>query len=350
MIAPLFPGLGITRIADITWLDEFGVPTWQAVRPLGLSLSVSQGKGISEMLAKVSAAMECIESHHAEHLSIPSRELRLRDAASELTYDPYKLPLASGSVLHDGLRLEWVDAVEMTTGASTLVPRAIVDQDFTVGDADHPVFHRTSSGLASGNTREEAIVHALCELIERDCLARTPENQRKKYGGVDDRYTSARVLCETVRDRGGRFTISDVTNEMGIPVYSAQVWSPTYAVPGNGSGCHLNPEIALCRAITESTQTRLIAISGARDDLDSQLMDDVRAHQFWDDVLPDVAEVLPFDPAMDKQSDSFATDADNLAGIIARHTGHSPLLVDLTPPGYPIAVVKVIGPGLKSLK
>jgi len=49
--------LGITRVANVTGLDHVGVPTWMAVRPLALSLSVSQGKGLTHDLARISALM-----------------------------------------------------------------------------------------------------------------------------------------------------------------------------------------------------------------------------------------------------------------------------------------------------
>src|SRR5258708_7120677 len=59
-LRPLLAGFGITRLANITGLDTIGIPVWTVVRPLGLSLSVSQGKGITHELATVSGIMECI--------------------------------------------------------------------------------------------------------------------------------------------------------------------------------------------------------------------------------------------------------------------------------------------------
>src|SRR5690349_14254299 len=53
-LKPILAEFGITRLANITGLDTVGIPVWTIVRPLGLSLSVSQGKGISHELAIVS--------------------------------------------------------------------------------------------------------------------------------------------------------------------------------------------------------------------------------------------------------------------------------------------------------
>ena len=65
-IKPALSNFGITRVANITGLDTIGIPVWTVVRPLGRSLSVSQGKGVTHELAVVSGIMESIEVFHAE--------------------------------------------------------------------------------------------------------------------------------------------------------------------------------------------------------------------------------------------------------------------------------------------
>ena len=47
--------MGITRLADVTGLDNIGIPVFQAIRPNARSLSVSQGKGVSLEAAQASA-------------------------------------------------------------------------------------------------------------------------------------------------------------------------------------------------------------------------------------------------------------------------------------------------------
>jgi len=46
-------------------------PVFQCVRPNAKALSVSQGKGINENFAKVSAIMESIETYMAENIKLP---------------------------------------------------------------------------------------------------------------------------------------------------------------------------------------------------------------------------------------------------------------------------------------
>lgn len=64
--AGLLPEFGLTRLADLTGLDCIGPPVWTAVRPASLTLSTSQGKGATPLLAKLSAVMEAIELWHLE--------------------------------------------------------------------------------------------------------------------------------------------------------------------------------------------------------------------------------------------------------------------------------------------
>src|SRR5204863_396436 len=76
---PLMPRFGITRLANITGLDDIGLPVYMAVRPLSKGLSVSQGKGTDDVSAAVSAMMESIESWHGERIERPVRRATLAE-------------------------------------------------------------------------------------------------------------------------------------------------------------------------------------------------------------------------------------------------------------------------------
>src|SRR5262245_22815534 len=98
-IASHFAALGITRIADVTGLDTIGIPVCVAVRPNSRSLSVSQGKGLTLEQARVSAAMESIETHHAEFTALPIRTGSYRELApGAAVCDPLTLNLQSRSI------------------------------------------------------------------------------------------------------------------------------------------------------------------------------------------------------------------------------------------------------------
>ena len=67
IISPLIHDFGITRLIDLTKLDRIGFPCYSATRPMGRSVCVSCGKGVTHQDAKVSALMESIEVHFAEN-------------------------------------------------------------------------------------------------------------------------------------------------------------------------------------------------------------------------------------------------------------------------------------------
>src|SRR5437868_3804792 len=82
ILRPLLKRAGITRVGNVTGLDHVGVPTWIVVRPLSSSLTVSQGKGITDDLAKTSAIMESLELYHAENLDVPEVYETIENARS----------------------------------------------------------------------------------------------------------------------------------------------------------------------------------------------------------------------------------------------------------------------------
>src|SRR5580765_5231252 len=66
---PLLPGMGITRIANVTGLDRTGIPVVMVSRPNARSVTVSQGKGVTLDAAKASGIMEALEVWHAERIA-----------------------------------------------------------------------------------------------------------------------------------------------------------------------------------------------------------------------------------------------------------------------------------------
>ena len=72
-IAPLLPRFGITRLARVTGLDCIGIPVWNAIVPNARSIVVNQGKGLTDIDAKVSAAMEALERTIASNPVLTTR-------------------------------------------------------------------------------------------------------------------------------------------------------------------------------------------------------------------------------------------------------------------------------------
>ena len=344
---PKLARFGITRIADVTGLDTIGIPVAIAVRPLARSLSVSQGKGQTLLLAKVSAMMESVELWHAEygtlamtHSGTSAKELRLSYRVADLAEAP-------GSLVTDRTPLEWVTGRGLLTGHTVPVPVNCV----LLPSIDRQVWTPaglvwSSNGLASGNTVHEATLHALYEIVERDALARLPAGS---FGDeIDLRELDdprGRALVDAVHRAGVELAVHHVPSRVDVPCFAARIWSADFSVTSVGFGAHLATDVALTRAITEAAQSRLTIIAGSRDDIEP-LYHFVRegARNAAVPHGPGVAWAdLPRPPV-----EPFVDVADELDWIGARvkvTVGHEPVVVDLgSDDDY--AVVKVIVPGM----
>jgi ribosomal protein S12 methylthiotransferase accessory factor len=347
-VRPRLHAVGITRVADVTGLDSLGVPTFQAIRPMSKSLCVSQGKGLTRDLAWISAVMESIELWHAEQPAPQVRGAAMDDVQALLTYDVYGLPRPRYSLLNSGSILDWVPGWDLTTGRETLVPWGIVNMNSEVREEwDPPMWSATSNGLASGNTLDEAILHGLCEVVEREVLSRVQRDghapPQLDLGSVTDR--DAASLIERI-SRAGSLMVHDCTAVMGVPCYRAWIWSREFPIRMAGSGCHLDPVVALCRALTEAAQARLTLISGTRDDLQPKVYEFLDAVQSMD--RPNTALSAPCSFSnVDLSHPTFGEDIRWLTNHIAAEFRTTALFIDLSNADVNIPVVKVIVPNFK---
>jgi ribosomal protein S12 methylthiotransferase accessory factor len=342
-VRPLLSTVGITRVADLTRLDVIGIPVFQAVRPLSRNLSVSQGKGLTPMLARVSAVMEGIETWHAEQVTLSATEAGIADVAPTLGYSPFRLSLATRHALAPSTRLHWVTATGVHTGRPGWVPREYVELDFTVAETwQPPLFRMSSNGLSSGNTAAEATLHGLCEVVERDSLARlnlVPVAQRRHVEPRSIGDGDVHTLLDMLRDAGVAFDIVDATGPTGVAAFAVQIWSADHVLVASGAGCHPDREVALCRALTEAAQSRLTLIAGARDDIDSRL------YYGGTSVLPPGVPCT-YTEIPTAVSDDIAADVERASRAVQDVTGVEPLVVDLSRDSVGIPVVRVVCPGM----
>lgn len=348
--SPLAKKAGITRVADVTGLDTLGIPVFTAIRPMGRSLSTQQGKGISAPHARVSALMESLETWTAENLALST----VRASAKKLgarAVDVRELARPRGRLDRDA-SWRWVEGVDLVTDAPILVPEQAVTLDTTF--TTPPVFDISSNGLASGNTVNEAVVHALCEVLERDAEAawrRAGSDRRIVLDTIPDPV--CRDLIDRVTATGARVFLWDLGGV--IPVCGCAIMEdprePAWRTLGmyQGFGAHVRPELAIARAITEAAQTRLTYIVGARDDFfpfdyerstDPELLVEI-----WDRLTAPCDEPATFEDLGGVETNTVAEDFDALMDITVASGAEQIIAVDLTHPKLGVPVVKVIVPG-----
>ncbi len=207
--------IGITRVANVTGLDTIGVPVWIAVRPLAKSLSVSQGKGMTHELAKCSAIMESIETYHAEQVRPFGVEMPLTEFTNNRDLvNPLRLALHRDAEISEDFTPYWVRGEDIISGKDQWIPHDLFNLDFTRKRLAPPLFISSSNGLASGNTFTEAILHGLCETIERDQLSLWLVRSRSGTGGE----TSIRL--DTINDLNCQYLI-ETCKRAGVEIF---VW------------------------------------------------------------------------------------------------------------------------------
>lgn len=343
-VAPLLADFGITRVADVTGLDTLGIPVVMAVRPLSRSLSVSQGKGQTAMLAKISAAMESIELWHAENVSSPIIALRTSARDLDLPYEIAQLVSGPDALVTEATPLEWTESTGMVSGRPVLVPSPLVSLPRDERPWAPPGLLWSTNGLASGNSRREAGLHAIYEIIERDAMSRprpVPPHYLDPASITDD---VCAPLIEKILVAGASLTITWVPSRFDVPCFTARVWGVDFPVPCGGWGAHLDPHVAVSRAVTEAVQSRLTGIAGSRDDLPAVYQ---RVRSSTEDLAEPLGPAASWDELVMPGPGPFADVTAELAwvsGRVQEVTGAEPLLADLSTTEE-FAVVKVLAPG-----
>ncbi|MEB3047725.1 YcaO-like family protein [Rhizobium mulingense] len=284
-VEPLLARFGVTRVARHTGLDDIGIPVWCAYTPNSRSIVIAQGKGLTDVDAKVSTVMEALERAVAGEPFVD----RLRSSASGLRAMGHKIDTLDCLIaihkpdLGPDEETDWVAGIDILTGGTIYIPFEAVVLDRT-RDAR---YWMSSDGLASGNNLEEAIFHGVLERIERDShVLWQVSTEADRYAGcVDPRgFLDGALdgLIDKIEASGLALRLFDITSDITIPCFTAML-GPGDCVPDprdrhggrdirlvevtGGTGAHPSPVRAAIRAITEAVQSRLTYISGARDDI-----------------------------------------------------------------------------------
>jgi ribosomal protein S12 methylthiotransferase accessory factor len=237
----------------------------------------SAGKGRREAEGRLGAIAEALERYAG--LARPGdvqRMARARDLGAEviapndwMLYSPAQLSEAADwRALDDPAAfvpdpvdpdrpLEWTRVTDLISGAAAWAPAALCWHQFRPALPGPLPGIACSNGCAAGQTRIDALVQGLLELIERDAVgiwwqarARRPEIA---LHGRGDRWLDR--VCEALAALGYDLVAQDLTHDLGVCVVAAIAWPGRGAGPVLfGFGAHLSPATALSRAVTEVLQ------------------------------------------------------------------------------------------------
>lgn len=265
----LMPTLGISKLTDATGSDRLGLPVVLSSRPRGKTRRLHSGKGLTLVDASTGALMEAVEYAVAENASargpdvwLPLRELsaalpkglRLGDFAPRLGVAPPQEQRTPG-----------VYCEEVTGRTKALLPAELVLVPCPLYGG-MSLFGWSTNGLASGNTLQEATLHALLEVLERDSMAMTIARDESRLVRNASLPPPFQELVPHWERLGIELIVRFLPNQFGLPCFEAAIHEPASRDLrlARGWGCHLDRGIALSRAVCEVAQSRIGVIHARR--------------------------------------------------------------------------------------
>jgi ribosomal protein S12 methylthiotransferase accessory factor len=411
-IEPICNEIGVTRLCDITHMDRLDIPNFSAVLPGTDDVFwVYNGKGTSKLSAKVSALMEAIERYSSLSSTYSKPFIRGENRQLSEVYgkvlNPAEVIEPVSSMYDDNCTtMDYVLGYDLLASERILVPAEIALYQHHPRHPAVGIFKSHTNGLASGIALEEAICHALCEVIERDAVSiaelcassieftilQSVLDSFTKIGKVG-RFISPINIGNIFVDNPNIFpdvdiseiakefepinrlvtkftsaklplTIKDITQkDIGIPVFSASSveWiTHDYGYFAKGYGAHPDARIALARAITEVSQTRAANIHGARDDLkriNYKANDEIykRKWQFMpscscSQYAQQKTNTVKFSGVQSYVTEDILDDVSLILAGLANAGLKRAIIVDLTNHKIGIPVVRAIVPGLETFE
>lgn len=264
--------LGIDVVSrDLSPLNELPLPFLQGYDELGNVVARSCGKGVG-LFAAASGKYEL-----AEHFFIDSNRWDL-GTVNRVTVDDalsgFSGQLWGGLAMldRDAERDRLIDTVEyvgVSSGESVLYPVFLRDGGYVVGNQHRMLelapFSRYSSnvGIAAGSDLNEALLHALCEVIEHDSFSEAifswfmsdfRASVRLVAPGSFDGLLE-RIYASTSSLYPAGIEVVDIRSGFaGIPAYVAIGRHEDCEIPMVGLGCSLDARYAVERALLELRQ------------------------------------------------------------------------------------------------
>ena len=353
---------GITRIADITDLDRIGLPIYTAIRPTAEegAVSIYGGKGITKDHARASAMMEGFERYSAERQDSDEVTIAGLDEISDLgeyiNPESLNLPKDFKKQNLDSMKLEWSPVKDIISDKEYYIPTNAIYHPYIHGNDCESLFKSNTNGLASGNILEEAILHGIFEVIERDAWS-IFELTHKNYAQIDLDSIESDIVNDTIErfeSNGIKIKLMDFTADINVPTIAASADDTVTRDAGLltlGMGTHLDPEVAILRALTEVAQSRATQINGAREDTvradfareaGYERMKRINKYYFRDED-----EKISLSSIENKSTTSITTDLEIVKDELIANDIDKILYYDLTRPELDVSVVRVIIPEME---
>lgn len=339
--------------------------------------SVSCGKGRTDVQARASAMGEAMERYSGVYQGDEARRTasyeELGDAAvhpatsllfSERQYAERDRWNASRSMFNtvperfrEDARIEWSPAWSLTGQRTRWLPTMNLyygyrhrSPFFAMGD---------SNGSAAGTSFEDAALQGFLELVERDAVALWWYNRVNRPAVDLDAFGDPYIdrMRQVYADLHREIWALDLTSDFGVPVVGA--FSRRTDKPAEdvliAFGAHLDPHIALTRALTEMNQFLAPVAGHGPEGAVTYAGADREQKAWWTTAtVANQPYLLPDRTAPAAGPGRWPTLAgDDLAGDLAlaqrlvEERGMEMLVLDHTRPDVGLPVAKVVVPGMR---
>ncbi len=314
----------------------------------------SHGKGAAKYQAMTSAIMEYLERKSWLDFNISKTKGFIKASYNKLSnivqIPEYKNIFnvhyfdnkeETAELIKD-IPLFWTEAYNLTKKTETLYPVNFID------------FLHTSNGLATGNTKEEAITQGLCELIERehiDNFLLAPYTMKTKL--IDNSTIKNPYLLKLLewgKINNIKISLLDISNSIPLCTIVANCIDDnppiSFTRKIQGYGAHTDPEKAMIRAITESLQAREGYIKIAPKDFDLAVGHwQTRLSIDFNRVMNN-AELVPVKDCYNIANSDFKKEAEKIISILKKK-GHEVIALNITHPDLKIPVYRLLIPTFK---
>lgn len=333
----------------------------------------SSGKGKTDSQSKASGLCEAVERYSGIFQGDEPRKRATLEELGDLAIHPEQCLCFSdaqyanrdtlneqATVAHDWIpqrfdasqAIEWTPVWSLTEQTHKYLPTALCYYHYPL-PPEHRFARGDSNGNAAGNTLEEAILQGFMELVERDGVALWWYNRLRRpavdLGSFNEPYFVQ--LQQFYRENDRDLWVLDLTADLGIPAFAGVSNRKTGSSERLilGFGAHLDPTIAILRAVTEVNQIGLELDKVPDENLKSDATDWLITAKLADHpyLLPDTTQ--PLKTAQDypkRWSDDIYTDVMTCVNI-AQQAGLETLVIDQTRPDIGLNVVKVTVPGMR---
>jgi ribosomal protein S12 methylthiotransferase accessory factor YcaO len=293
----------------------------------------SYGKGMEEDQARASYLMEMVERFSSfagftndTTIGYKNEFKLIRSNYTDLTaqgicaLDPNAMNL---EIPYEDQVLYWIVGHEICAqGSSAIyVPAQFV---FLFCNLDEPALTSgvSSNGIASGNTKDEARLHALMEYIERDAERVALYSQERSFLLEAEDPSVAHIL-DRCREKGRYVQFLDLTPDLGIPCYKAFVQTEQGEI-AKGCAAGLTGKAAAVSALTEL------------------------AYPFFGKSRPPAPDLktMKYEELPDYSSGDVSRDLNTLERLLLSN-GLKPIYVDLTRKDLDVPVARAFVPGLE---